>query len=114
MRELGSWRVLIGKNKSGNVEGPSDATFWARKKSYCWVLGVSVILWRGVARRLTIIVLVHPLAGIKGMRGMLPFYCFAKHASCIQSRRLHPQLLPGLRYGVEKLYVRARHRWAGD
>ena len=33
----------------------------------------------------------------------------------IQSRRrLHRQLLPGLRYGVEKLYVRARHRWAGD
>jgi len=33
----------------------------------------------------------------------------------IQSRRrLHQQPLPGLRYGLEKLYVRARHRWAGD
>jgi hypothetical protein len=33
----------------------------------------------------------------------------------IQSRRrLHRKLLPGLRYGLEKLYVRARHRWSGD
>lgn len=33
----------------------------------------------------------------------------------IQSRRrLHRQWLPGLRYGLEKLYVRARHRWIGD
>ncbi|OZA47199.1 MAG: glycosyltransferase [Hydrogenophilales bacterium 17-61-76] len=33
----------------------------------------------------------------------------------IQSRRrLHRQWLPGLRYGLEKLYVRNRHRWAGD
>jgi hypothetical protein len=33
----------------------------------------------------------------------------------IQSRRrLHRQWLPGLRYGLEKLYVRARHRWSGD
>jgi len=33
----------------------------------------------------------------------------------IQSRRhLHQQLLPGLRYGLEKLYVRGRNRWAGD
>ena len=33
----------------------------------------------------------------------------------IQSRRrLHQQLLPGLRYGLEKFYVRNRHRWAGD
>lgn len=33
----------------------------------------------------------------------------------IQSRRrLHTQLFPGLRYGLEKLYVRYRHRWAGN
>lgn len=32
----------------------------------------------------------------------------------IESRRhLHLQVLPGLRYGLEKIYVRARHRWAG-
>lgn len=29
-------------------------------------------------------------------------------------RRLHTQPLPGLRYALEKLYVRARHRLAGD
>jgi len=33
----------------------------------------------------------------------------------IQSRRrLHRQMLAGLRYGLEKLYVRARHRLVGD
>jgi len=33
----------------------------------------------------------------------------------IQSRRrLHRQMLPGLLYALEKVYVRGRHRWAGD
>jgi hypothetical protein len=33
----------------------------------------------------------------------------------IRSRRhLHRQLLPGVRYGLEKLYVRARNRLAGN
>lgn len=29
-------------------------------------------------------------------------------------RRLHKQLVPGVSYAMRKLYVRARHRWAGD